>query len=175
MTAEPHARSQPVTAILEAEVRAVDGHNALELPAVDVMLAPAFSILTCLNTSSYDPAAQTFLNTPQRVGSIRALAVGVQSAGRRLQDAGVLSDEVIDRGEKIYTAQEWWTFDLAVDLIATLTAINGIEPYASSSARFEVVSFDGTWASRSKKALKHAGDGPEQLRSLRAAIPRRRR
>jgi hypothetical protein len=152
----------------------VDRHDELNLPDGDVYLPlPAFPLLACLNTSAYDRAVQGFLAAPERIDSVRALAVAVQTAGQRLQDADVDEDDVVQHGEKIYTPDELWTFDLFVDLLAWLESIGGLERDTRSSLKESVSLHDDLWRKRSRKAMKKAGDGPDAFRSLRSVIPHR--
>jgi hypothetical protein len=183
-----HWCHQHVTVMADGEQRALDGltpeqvesiakvdrHDELNLPDGDVYLPlPAFPLLACFNTSAYDRAVQGFLAAPGRIDSIRALAVAVQTAGQRLQDANVADDDVVQRGEKIYTPDELWTFDLFVDLLAWLESIGGIERDTRTSLRETVSLHDDLWRARSRKPLKKAGDGPEAFRALREAVPHR--
>jgi hypothetical protein len=152
----------------------VERHDQLNLPDGDVFLPlPVFPLLACLNTAAYDPAVQGFLTTPGRVEAVRALATSVQAAGHRLQDANVPEDDVVQRGEKIYTVDELWTFELLADLLVQLENIGGIERDTRTSIRESVSAHDDLWQKRVRKALKKAGDGPEQFQTLREAIPHR--
>jgi hypothetical protein len=155
-------------------VEKVDRHDELDLPDGDVYLPlPVFPLLACLNTSAYDLAVQAFLAAPERVDSIRALARAVEAAGHRLQDADVPENDVIQKGEKIYTPDELWTFELLADLLVRLESVNGLERDTRTGLKESVSTHDDMWQSRVKKALKRAGDGPEQFRDLRSAIPHR--
>ena len=158
----------------QASITNLDKHNELRLPEGSVYLPlPVFPLLSCLNAAAYDPAIQAFLSTPDRVDSIRALAEAVEAAGQRLQDAGVEEDDVIGRGEKIYSPEELWIFELLTDLLARLKSVEGIERDTRSMLIENVSGQDDMWQKRVRKRLKAAGDGPEQFRPLRASLPRR--
>ena len=164
-----------MTASEAASIIKVDRHDHLALPDGSVFLPlPAFPILSALSLAAYDNAVQTFLDVPERLPSVRALAAAVQVAGERIQDSDASDSDVTQHGEKLYTPAEWWTFELIIDLLAALGAINGIERDTRSSTRETVNLYDEMWARRIRKPLKHAGDGPEPLRALRASVPHRR-
>ncbi len=174
-TTSPPAAFDGLTAEQQASITNVDQHDELRLPAGSVYLPqPGFLLLSCLNTAAYDPAIRAFLSTPDRIDSVRALAEAVETAGERIQDAGVDEDEVTSHGEKVYRPDELWTFDLLTDLLACLEGLEGLERDTKSMLKENVSVHDDMWRKRVRKALKAAGDGPEQFRALRAALPRRR-
>jgi hypothetical protein len=104
--------------------------------------------------------------------TIRALSTAVGDAGVRVRDAGLLKDG-FDENLKVYTPQEIWTFDLAIDLIAMLGALDGLSRGARAQIVDSLRSLDWSVHSHTwKKELKKAEPGPEAFRELRAKIPR---
>ena len=91
----------------------------------------------------------------------------------RVRDAGLLKDS-FDENLRVYTAEEIWTFELAIDVIAMLGALDGLPGQARTRAAEDVRTLNGTARGHHwNKELKQAGTGPEEFRQLRAEIPRR--
>jgi hypothetical protein len=64
-----------------------------------------------------------------------------------------------------------WAFDLSADVLVWLTGLDGVDSDMRGSVRRELGrSF---WTDGFRKPLKKAGDGPANLRQLRALVPRR--
>ena len=102
---------------------------------------------------------------------IRALTVATSAAGVRVRDAGLLKDD-FDNNLGVYTPDEIWTFNLAIDVIARLGALEGLPPSTHAQIASDLKSlYDSAGSHTWKKELKKAGDGVPQFRELRAAIP----
>jgi hypothetical protein len=75
----------------------------------------------------------------------------------------------------VYTAEEIWTFELAIDVIAMLGALDGLPGQARARAAEDVRTLNETARGHHwNKELKQAGTGPEEFRQLRAEVPARR-
>ena len=136
---------------------------------------PVPSILAVLRYAASDGAARRFLEAPSQVVSVRALAQAVRTIGQRVAAAHATNDDAFHRGEKLYTPDEWWTFDLAADFLVALGSFDGIERAVKADLAAKAQFIDKHWAGILRKMLKHVGDGPVALRSLRLAVPRRPR
>jgi hypothetical protein len=123
---------------------------------------------------SFEPVVREYARAnPAQATRIRALSTAVSAAGVRVRDAGLLKDS-FDQNLRVYTAEEIWTFELAIDVIAMLGALDGLPGQARAMVAEDVRTLNGTarghhWNSE----LRKAGTGPEQFRQLRAEIPRR--
>jgi hypothetical protein len=104
---------------------------------------------------------------------IRQVAAAVGAAGVRVRDAGLLKDS-FDENLRVYTPEEIWTFDLAIDVIALLGTLDGLPggTRASIADTLRLLS-QSTHSHTWKKDLKNAGQGPAAFRELRAQVPRR--
>ena len=88
-------------------------------------------------------------------------------------DAGLLKDS-FDESLQVYAPEEIWAFDLAFDVIAMLSAIEGLRGGTRASLVDSLRSLDRTAGLHTfKKDLKKAGSGPEALRDLRSRVPHR--
>jgi hypothetical protein len=123
---------------------------------------------------SYEPAVQEYVHRqPGLRQQIRDLAMAVSAAGVRVRDDGLLKDD-FDMNLRVYTPEEIWTFDLAIDVIAVLGAVDGLPgstraKTASDLRSLEQEAHSHTW----KKDLRKAGTGPEAFQGLRGRIPHR--
>ena len=103
--------------------------------------------------------------------TIRALASAVSAAGVRVWDAGLLRSDLDDRID-VYTPDEIWIFDLAVDVIVMLGAVEGLRRDTRVLVGENVRLLDRNVANRAwKKLLKKAMAPPLDLRELRAKVP----
>jgi hypothetical protein len=103
---------------------------------------------------------------------IQALTRSVADAGVRVRDAGLMKDE-FDQHLRMFTPEEFWLFDLAIDVIAMLATLEGI----AKGAQFRTASSlrlldDNVTSHLWKKGLRKAGDGLPAFRELRASVPR---
>jgi hypothetical protein len=127
----------------------------------------AFSLL------SFEPAVQAWTHRqPALHQQVRALNAAVVATGVRVRDGGLLEDD-FDDSLGAYTPDEIWTFDLGIDVIAMLGALDGLRGGTRSQVASDLRSLDQSVLSRTwDKDLKKAGDGPPAFRDLRAAVPR---
>jgi hypothetical protein len=102
---------------------------------------------------------------------VREVGTAVYQAGARARNHGLLRSS-FDDSLHPYSADEIWCMDLAIDVLAMLTAL----PRLSGGARFSALealrdlylTCDGhTW----HKQVKHAVAGPHEFRELRARVP----
>ena len=125
---------------------------------------------------TYALPIQAFLDAhPDVLASARTLQGAVQAAGERIRGTGLPVEELMHEGfGQAYTPDEMWAFDLSADVLVWLTGLDGVDRVDGDmrgSVRRELGrSF---WTDGFKKPLKKAGDGPAELRQLRAAVPRR--
>lgn len=118
-----------------------------------------------------DAAKQFLARNPGLHQQIRALAVATSAAGVRVRDAGLLKND-FDDNLKVYTAEEIWTFNLAVDVIARLGELEGLPPSTHAQIVSDLKSLnDSTHSHHWKKELKSAGDGVPGFRELRDTVP----
>lgn len=144
--------------------------------ADDCMTSAPFLFLTLSTLGpalSIEPAVQEYTrHQPGLHAKIRALSTAVSAAGVRVRDDGLLKDD-FDDNLKVYTPEEIWLFDLAIDVIAMLGTLGGLPKAKHAQVASNLRSLDQsvdthTW----KKELKKAGAGPAEFRELRAGLPR---
>jgi hypothetical protein len=81
---------------------------------------------TAGNSLTYDRAVVAYLSAePGLRQKIRQLSAAVGVAGARVRDAGLLTDS-FDQNLRVYTSEEIWTFDPAIDVIALLGTLDGL-------------------------------------------------
>jgi hypothetical protein len=125
---------------------------------------------------STDAVVQNYIRKdPALHQQIRALSVAVSAAGVRVRDASLLKSD-LDDNLKVYTPEEIWIFNLALDVIGMLGAVDGLSGSTRALIKDDLRQLDQdtnnhTW----KKELKRAGEGPEAFRHLRAKTPLRPR
>lgn len=74
---------------------------------------------------------------------------------------------------KIYTPEEIWTFDLAIDVVRMLCELDGLTKETRARIGDSVGLIDQERVSHLwHKGLKKAGDGPEEFRELRYRVIR---
>jgi len=123
---------------------------------------------------SYEPVVREYARAnPGQAARIRALSTAVSAAGVRVRDAGLLKDS-FDENLRVYTAEEIWTFELAIDVIAMLGALDGLPGQARARAAEDVRTLNETAHGHTwRKGLKQADAGPAEFQPLRAEIPLR--
>ena len=92
----------------------------------------------------------------------------MSAAGVRVRDAGLVKDG-FDGNLAVYAPAEIWTFDLAIDVLAQLGALDGLTGEMRASLAQSVRQLDRD--SRQKiwqKGMKKAGGGPVTWHELRA-------
>ena len=153
-------------------VRAVAREQQMNLCHADSSLPrPAFPLLSGLWMLSFDPVVQDFFDQPGLLETARLMTGAVQAAGERVRDAGP-SDDMLP-GEKSYTPEDWWAFDLGFDLMAMLVGLPGLAGDHRALARETVKDHDDLWRHHAEHELKKAGDGPAAMRQLRVFVPHR--
>lgn len=133
-----------------------------------------YLIMACLGSalSSETAVLQYTHGLPEFHKQIRQLSAAVSEAGVRVRDSGRLRSD-FDDTLRIYSPEEIWLFDLAVDVIAMLGCVQGLSSsslalYKSDVRRLDDEVHTHTW----KHALKKAGAGPAQFQELRGGVPR---
>jgi hypothetical protein len=132
-----------------------------------------YAMLGVLNwVLSPEPAVQQYVGSQAGLrDQIRALTAAVSAAGVRVRDAGVLKND-FDNNLVVYTPDEIWTFNLATDVIAVLSALDDLSADAQAKATSNLRSIDGEVVKHHwRKELKKANDGPAGFRELRARTP----
>ena len=121
---------------------------------------------------SPEPAVQQYVGSQAGLrDQIRALTTAVSAAGVRVRDAGVLRND-FDNNLVVYTSDEIWTFTLATDVIALLSALDGLSADGQAKATSNLRSIDGELVKHHwRKELKKANDGPAAFQELRARTP----
>jgi hypothetical protein len=142
-----------------------------DVPFIDLILVqlgygPAYGL-------SAEPAVRQYVrNEPGLYPIIRDLGAAVGAAGIRARDGGLLKNS-FDDNLKLYTPEEIWNFDLAIDVIAVLAAVEGLSKSTLFRATQALRDLDRTARGHTwKKELKRAGEGPAAFRELRARVPR---
>lgn len=133
-----------------------------------------FLLLAALGPGlSHEPVVQAYLREqPVFHQTVRTLTTAVSDAGVRVRDAGLLKDD-FDMRLGVYTAEEIWLFDLAVDVVAMMGALDGLPGQTRARMVSDLRTLDDEVTSHTwKKELKKAGEGPERFRELRAKVPR---
>lgn len=129
-------------------------------------------IVATLRMLGGDPGIQQYLRAePQAHQAIRELSSAVAAAGVRVRDSGKARTEW-DVRMNMFTAEEFWLFNLAVDVIALLSTRGGMQSDTRAIAMSDLRSLDDDanghhWKSQVRKA----GNGPAQFGPLRAHIP----
>lgn len=104
--------------------------------------------------------------------AIRDLSAAVSEAGARARDSGMLRGE-FDDNVRVYSPIEIWMFDLAVDVIAMLGAVDGLSNAELFRFKDNVRTLDQEVSSRYwQSCLRQAGPGVPQFQQLRASVPR---
>jgi hypothetical protein len=105
-------------------------------------------------------------SNPTFLAEVRNLTGRVQAATERAADNGLTS---WPNWLKDYTVEELWCFSLARDLTVCLATLDGVSREHSRLALQSADDFE--WDRHVRKALTKYGDGPDELRGLRARIP----
>ncbi len=133
-----------------------------------------YLIMACLGSSlNTEQAVLAYVGSyPDFHAHIRELSRAVSNAGVRVRDEGQLRSD-FDDSLRIYSPDEIWLFDLAVDVIAMLGSIDGLSNESLARYKSDVRTLDDevhthTW----KKGVKKAGAGPVQFQDLRHRVPR---
>ena len=143
--------------------------DGLDYEVVAPFIYLTISTLYLLGTES---AVKQYLSVePEAHRAIRGLSTAVAGAGVRVRDSGRVKDE-FDVHMKLYTAEEFWLFDLAVDVIAMLVALGGFRPATHALVARDLRLLDEHVHSHHwRSQVKKAGDGPAVFRELRVHVP----
>ncbi len=132
-----------------------------------------YLIMSCLGPGlSTESAVRDYVGAyPEFHRQIRELSTAVSEAGVRVRDEGRLHSD-LDDNLRVYTPDELWMFDLAVDLIAMLGSVDGLSNQSLAEFKSNVRTLDDevhthTW----KRGVKKAGAGPAQFQELRQRVP----
>jgi hypothetical protein len=128
--------------------------------------------IATLGLLSVDPVVKQYCQaSPGAHQSIRELSSAVAAAGVRVRDSGRRLEEFEEHLHK-FTAEEFWEFNLAVDVIAMFCATPGMNPGNHAQIRSDLQSLDEDARGHHwKSQVRKAGDGPPQFHELRAHIP----
>jgi len=157
----------------------------------DTLSLPAgiANILTTLSLLGRQVAVQDYLDhVPGLRQGIRSLSTAVSGAGRRIRDSGEAPRGGDQDNPANYTPDEIWANDLALDVVALLSLIEGVNGGARAAARNTLGIYDKepekdsmgifykqhledrrTW----QQLLDDAGSGPEAFRQMRQQVPAR--
>jgi len=139
----------------------------------DADLAPfLYLTMSTLGLIGDDPVVQQYLSVePDSHRAIRELSAAVAAAGVRVRDTtkhhGFLEEHMNE-----FTAEEFWMFNLAVDVIAMFATMGGLSPKTRAQLLSDLRTLDyhpntHHW----KHQVKKAGAGPGKFHQLRAHVP----
>ncbi|HUC56771.1 MAG TPA: hypothetical protein VMA95_05180 [Streptosporangiaceae bacterium] len=121
------------------------------------------------------PVEQYGRANPDARQAIFALSRTAGQAGVRVRDGGQAKDEFLEGHLRLYSAEEIWMFDLAIDVLAMLATGGGLHQGTLTQARDHLKRADEqTHSAHWRRAVHQAGAGPVEFRELRAHVPRRR-
>ena len=137
----------------------------------DVAPFVELTISTLKLLSSEDSVQQYLSVEPGASRTIPMLAAAVAGAGARVRDSGQMHD-FLDSRLKLFTAEEIWMFNLAIDVVAMLATAGGLRPDTRALVISDLRSLTEETNSHHWKSQVHkAGDGPAAYRALRAHVP----
>ena len=151
------------------------GSDAELVPnGLDYQVVAPFIYLTLatLDLLGGDPVVRQYTGAePKAHSAIRELSRAVAGAGVRVRDSGRVRDE-FEEHMRLFTADEFWMFDLAIDVIAMLGSLGGLKPGTHALVLRDLRSLDVHAHSHHwKREVHKAGDGPAAFRELRAHVP----
>jgi hypothetical protein len=128
--------------------------------------------LATLGLLGLEPAVQQYSQAdPDAHRAIRALSTQVAEAGIRVRDTAKNRD-MFDEHMRMFTPEEYWKFNLAVDVIAMFATGGGLRSDTHVLIINDLGILDEHAYSHHWKSQVHkAGDGPAEFRELRAHIP----
>jgi hypothetical protein len=134
-------------------------------PFIELMLATLGLLGTEETVRQYSQA------DPDAHRAIRALSTQVAEAGIRVRDTAKPGDMFAEH-MRMFTPEEYWKFNLALDVIAMFATGGGLSPDTRALIISDLKTLDGDANSHHwKHEVKKAGDGPAEFRDLRAHIP----
>jgi len=130
-----------------------------------MLIMAAFGLLR-MQASSNSYAQQLGIHQ-----QVRDLITAVSAAGVRVRDDGLIKSD-FDDNLKVYTPEEIWCCDLAIDVLAMLGSVEGLSPSNLAQFKTDVRRLDDEVNShRWKHELKKAGAGLPQFQQLRTLVP----
>ena len=129
-------------------------------------------MISTLGLLWFDAVVKQYLQaSPESYQSIRALTAAVAAAGVRVRDSSRRLDEFEEHLHK-FTPEEFWVFNLAVDIIAMFCGTPGMDPSTHALIRSDMQTLDDfAHGHHWKSQVRKAGDGPAQFHDLRGHIP----
>jgi len=164
--------------VMNARSKHHDGETGLVPHRLDFGATAPFidaTLFGFLLLQDQPPVEQYGRANPDARRAIFALSETIGQVGIRVRDSGAGKKADFRHEDlRLYTAEEIWMFDLAIDALAMLTTGGGLHDGVRMQALDHLKmadehSRDGHW----KRALRHVGDGPEVFRVLRAHVPHR--
>jgi hypothetical protein len=131
-----------------------------------------YLMLVTLSLVGHEASVTQYLSaSPEAHGAVRDLSTAVAGAGVRVRNSGRVRN-AYDVHMDLYTAEEFWLFDLAVDVIAMLVSMDDFgsdrrELLASDLETLDEHAHNHHW----RKGVKKAGKGPARFHDLRAYVP----
>jgi hypothetical protein len=124
--------------------------------------------------SDENPVRQYTRAEPDAHRAILALSRAVALTGIRVRDTNKKGD-AFDEHLGLFTADEIWMFDLAIDVVAMFATGGGLSSDTGGMAQDRLRSIDKHVHSHHWKAqVRKAGEGPAEFRALRNSIPHHR-
>jgi hypothetical protein len=153
------------------------GHSGLVPPGLRYRDAPNFirwslGMLTDLET---EPSVRQYLSSqPEAHSAILELSSAVAEAGVRVH-ALAPGSKAIEDHLRLFTPEEIWVVDLAIDVAAMLSGGGGIDSTVHELVIWKLRDLDSHVHSHHwHRAVRKAGDGPAEFRDLRAHVPHHR-
>lgn len=142
----------------------------LDYEVVAPFISLTLSTLYLLGTE--DVVKQYARAEPEASHAIQLLCKAVAAAGVRVRDSGKVRDQYDVRANRMFTAEEFWQFDLAIDVIAMLVGQGGLSPSSHALVLSDLRSLDEHVRTHHwKSQVRKAGEGPVEFHYLRAHVP----
>lgn len=171
------AQRWAVMAALAAIMLAMHGHDSevglvpsgLEASTLAPFLYLTLSTLALLGD---EPTVRQYTEAdPDAHRAIRALSTQIAEAGIRVRDTAKRPDMFAEH-MNMFTPEEYWKFNLAIDIIAMFATGGGLSPDTRALIISDLRTLDGDANSHHwKHQVKKAGDGPVEFHELRSHIP----
>lgn len=138
-----------------------------------MLLQPVSNILIFLETTAMDGAVKKWLGAFPSKDALDPLVVAVRQAGTRIKLEAMQGKHYNEFAENshLHTPEEWWEIGLALDILATIGSVPGIDPITGAEAVKQANGFRRDYSHQLKKARDKAGPDQAQFQALRAAIP----
>ena len=152
-------------------------HPGLVPPGLRYRDAPLFvhDALSMLNELGEQPSVRQYLTSaPQAHGAILALSSAIARAGTRVHALKPGANSYEDH-LRLFTPEEIWMVDLAIDVAAMLAGGGGLDQTVHEMVVWKLRDLDEHVHSHHwHKEVRKAGDGPAEFRDLRAHFPHHR-